>query len=70
MTPVLGKMYIYFNPLNVKTAYFAQRENGIFFLTESIERIQGLSSVSYQGWYTANALGGSRGVVQLMMAYS
>ena len=48
----------------------AQRENGIYFLTESVERIQGLSSVSYQGWYTGNALGGSRGVVQLMMDYS
>ena len=47
----------------------AQRENGIFF-TESVKRIQGLSSVSSQGWYTGNALSGPHGVVQLMVDYS
>ena len=46
----------------------AQRENGIFF-TESVKPIQGLSSVSSQGWYTSIALSGSRGVVQLIVRY-
>ena len=62
VTPVQGKVCVYFNPLNVKAVYI--------FLTESVERIQRLSSVSYQGWYAGNALGGSRGVVHLMMDYS
>ena len=35
----------------------------VYFKTESVERIQGLSSVSCQGWYTGSASGGSRGVV-------
>ena len=62
VTPVQEKVCVYFNLLNVKAVYI--------FLTESVERIQGLSSVSYQGWYAGNALGGSRGVVYLMMDYS
>ena len=40
VTPVQGKVYV-FQPV--------QRENGMFF-TESVKRIQGLSSVSSQGW--------------------
>ena len=51
--------YLCFNPLNVKRYIF----------TESVKRIQGLSSVSSQRWYTGNALSGPRGVVQLMMDY-
>ena len=60
MTPVQGKVYV-FQP--------AQRENGIFF-TKNVKRIEGLSSVSSQRWYTGSALGGPRGVVQQMMDYS